>query len=113
MHVVLHIVQDTPFIFHDKLFCNNHIDSVSSILINLQQWLSRGWDIVDSRYVLRRLRAEYILSLVAVVTGRVKNIRSSLRTSDIISFPMPTLFMTTQIVRTFVTSVFGYLEFLV
>ena len=80
-------------------------------------WLRRGWDIVDRRKVLRRLRAENVLSAVAVVTGSVKNICSSLKTSDNISFPIPTSFMISQIVRTFVTfftgTVFGFLVFLV
>ena len=49
------------------------IQLVLSLWINRSiVWLSHGWDIVDRRYVSRCLRAENVLSAVAVVTGRVK-----------------------------------------
>ena len=34
-------------------------------------WLSLGWLIVDSKYVLRRLKAENVHSVDEVVTGIV------------------------------------------
>ena len=76
------------------------IQSVRSLCAcNSMKWLRLGWVSVDRRNVFKRWSVENVLSAVAVVMGKVKNILVSLYTSPKNTLLLPIVFKRSAMVR--------------